>query len=229
MSTALAHEYNQPLAAIRSYADNAATFIEKENSLSAIENLQRIKLLVDKMAGLTSTLRRFAHKSTHEYEYFSVDSVMDELIILLSPQAKKQKVSLQLFSPKDVVLLKGEQGKLLQIVSNLVTNAMDAVSGCSLQQVDVQWFIEDINQINSNNKYVIISIKDTGAGVSQEVKENMFNAFYTTKKSGNGLGLGLFIVSTLLNDFRGTITLKENTKEAQKYGSIFELRLPLAD
>jgi two-component system C4-dicarboxylate transport sensor histidine kinase DctB len=228
MSTALAHEYNQPLAAIRSYADNATTFINKDNSLSAVENLQRIKLLVDKMAGLTTTLRRFAHKSTHEYECFSVGAVMDELIILLSPQAKKQHVSLQLFSSKEAIHLKGEQGKLLQIVSNLVTNAMDAVTGCPLQQVEIEWFIEDMKK-ESNNRYVMILIKDTGAGIPKEVKANMFNAFYTTKKSGNGLGLGLFIVSTLLNDFRGTIALKDNTAGSQRYGSIFELRLPLAD
>jgi C4-dicarboxylate-specific signal transduction histidine kinase len=80
-----------------------------------------------------------------------------------------------------------------------------------------------------NNRYVMILIKDTGAGIPKEIKANMFNAFYTTKKSGNGLGLGLFIVSTLLNDFRGTIALKDNTAGSQKYGSIFELRLPLAD
>jgi two-component system C4-dicarboxylate transport sensor histidine kinase DctB len=229
MSTALAHEYNQPLTAIRSYADNASTFIEKDNSLSALENLQRIKLLVDKMAGLTLTLRRFAHKSTHEYEYFSVDSVMDELIILLSPQAKKQNVSLQLFSPNKSIQLKGEQGKLLQIVTNLVTNAMDAVAGCSLQKVEIQWFLRDEKIKHNKNRLVIILIKDTGTGISKAIKADMFNAFYTTKKTGNGLGLGLFIVSTLLNDFKGTIHLKENGFDTQGYGTVFELRLPLSE
>jgi two-component system C4-dicarboxylate transport sensor histidine kinase DctB len=229
MSTALAHEYNQPLTAIRSYADNTSTFIEKDDSLSAIENLQRIKLLVDKMSDFTQTLRRFAHKSTNEYEYFSVDSVMDELIILLSPQAKKQNVSLQLCSPKEVVHLKGEQGKLLQIITNLVTNAMDAVSDCTQQQVEIEWCVKDSKRLHGNDTFVFISIKDTGVGISSMVKKDMFNAFYTTKKTGNGLGLGLFIVSTLLNDFKGTIQLKENTVASKHYTTVFELRLPLVD
>jgi two-component system C4-dicarboxylate transport sensor histidine kinase DctB len=229
MSTALAHEYNQPLTAIRSYADNTSTFIEKDDSLSAIENLQRIKLLVDKMSGFTRTLRRFAHKSTNEYEYFSVDSVMDELIILLSPQAKKQNVSLQLCSPKEVVHLKGEQGKLLQIITNLVTNAMDAVADCTQQQVEIQWCVKSSKRLHGNDRFVFISIKDTGIGIADVVKKDMFNAFYTTKKTGNGLGLGLFIVSTLLNDFKGTIQLKENTIDSQHYKTVFELRLPLID
>jgi len=229
MSTALAHEYNQPLTAIRSYADNTSTFIEKDDLLGAIENLQRIKLLVDKMSGFTRTLRRFAHKSTNEYEHFSVDSVMDELIILLSPQAKKQNVSLQLCSPKEIVYLKGEQGKLLQIITNLVTNAMDAVADCTQRQVEIQWCVTNTKRLHENDRFVFISIKDTGEGISSLVKKDMFNAFYTTKKTGNGLGLGLFIVSTLLNDFKGTIRLKKNTDGSPHYKTVFELRLPLVD
>ncbi len=228
MSTALAHEYNQPLTAIRSYADNASIFIKKDKSENAIENLLRINILVDKMAGLTSTLRRFAHKSTHENEYFSVDSVMDELIILLSPQAKKQNVSLRLLSPVESIELKGEQGKLLQIITNLVTNAMDAVAGCTSQKVEIQWFVEDASKTDWNTRHAIILIKDTGLGISEKIRSDMFNAFYTTKKTGNGLGLGLFIVSTLLNDFKGTIELKDNGVDTKGYGTVFELRLPLS-
>jgi len=220
MSTALAHEYNQPLTAIRSYADNAAVFIKNDNTTPAIENLQRIKLLVDKMANLTGTLRRFAHKSTHETTFFLVDSVMDELIILLSPQAKKQQVSLQLFAPKEKIQLQGEQGKLLQIITNLVTNAMDAVAHSPEKQVDIEWFIE------SKNNNAVILVKDTGCSIAQDVKENMFNAFYTTKQTGNGLGLGLFIVSTLVNDFKGTIKLRDNIDDSL-YGAVFELCLPI--
>jgi two-component system C4-dicarboxylate transport sensor histidine kinase DctB len=228
MSTALAHEYNQPLTAIRSYADNASIFIKKDKSENAIENLLRINILVDKMAGLTSTLRRFAHKSMHENEYFSVDSVMDELIILLSPQAKKQNVSLRLLSPVESIELKGEQGKLLQIITNLVTNAMDAVAGCTSQKVEIQWFVEDASKTDWNTRHAIILIKDTGLGISEKIRSDMFNAFYTTKKTGNGLGLGLFIVSTLLNDFKGTIELKDNGVDTKGYGTVFELRLPLS-
>jgi C4-dicarboxylate-specific signal transduction histidine kinase len=147
----------------------------------------------------------------------------------LSPQAKKQNVSLQLCSPKEVVYLKGEQGKLLQIITNLVTNAMDAVADCSQQQVEIQWCVKDSKRLNGDDKFVFISIKDTGMGISDAVKKDMFNAFYTTKKTGNGLGLGLFIVSTLLNDFKGTIQLKDNTIGSQYYKTVFELRLPLID
>ncbi|MGH1439431.1 MAG: sensor histidine kinase [Cellvibrionaceae bacterium] len=217
MSTALAHEYNQPLAAIRSYADNAAGFLLKEDVETATDNLQRIKMLVDKMANLTRTLRNFAHKSSSHLEKISIDAIMDELIILLSPQAKKQQVELNLRGANEAIFVMGEQGRLSQVITNLVTNAMDAVSDLDKRQVDISWH----KQLDK----AIIVVKDSGPGIDDDVKEKMFNAFFTTKTIGNGLGLGLFIVMNIVNDLKGSLTLKEESG----YGAVFEIVLPLAE
>lgn len=217
MSTALAHEYNQPLAAIRSYADNAIGFLLKEDVITATDNLQRIKMLVDKMANLTRTLRNFAHKSSSHLEKISIDAAMDELVILLSPQAKKQQVELNLIGAKEPIFVMGEQGRLSQVITNLVTNAMDAVSDLEKRQVDICWY----KQIDK----AIIVVKDSGPGIDDGVKEKMFNAFFTTKTVGNGLGLGLFIVMNIVNDLKGSLTLKEEVG----YGAVFEIVLPLAE
>jgi len=217
MSTALAHEYNQPLAAIRSYADNATSFLLKEDVETATDNLQRIKMLVDKMANLTRTLRNFAHKSSSHLEEVSIDAIMDELIILLSPQAKKQQVALNLMGAKKPIFVMGDQGRLSQVVTNLVTNAMDAVSDLESRQVDICWYQE-------RDKAIIV-VKDTGPGIADDVKEKMFNAFFTTKTMGNGLGLGLFIVMNIVKDLKGSLSLKNEVG----YGAVFEIILPLAD
>ncbi len=217
MSAVLAHEYNQPLAAIRSYADNATTFLSKDNADAATDNLQRINMLVDKMASLTNTLRNFTHKSTSESKRFSINGVMDELVILLSPQAKKQQVKLNLIAPKDPVFVMGEHGRLSQIVANLVTNAMDAVNESTIRQVDVCWY-------RKLDKAIIL-VKDTGPGVDDKIKEKMFDAFFTTKGTDSGLGLGLFIVMNIINDFNGSLSIKEE----KDYGAVFEIILPLAE
>ncbi len=217
MSAVLAHEYNQPLAAIRSYADNATTFLSKDNADAATDNLQRINMLVDKMASLTNTLRNFTHKSTSEFKRFSINGVMDELVILLSPQAKKQQVKLNLIAPEHPVFVMGEHGRLSQIVANLVTNAMDAVNDSSIRKVDVCWY-QELDK-------AIILVKDTGPGVDDKIKEKMFDAFFTTKGTDSGLGLGLFIVMNIINDFNGSLSLKEE----QGYGAVFEIVLPLAE
>ncbi|MGH1486037.1 MAG: sensor histidine kinase [Cellvibrionaceae bacterium] len=217
MSTALAHEYNQPLAAIRSYADNASTFLQKDNISPAADNLQRIKMLVDKMAGLTSTLRNFAHKSTSNLERIPIESVMDELVILLSPQAKKQAVNLHFFASTEPVFIMAEKGRLSQVITNLVTNAMDAVANADRRDVEILW--------SKSDEEATIVVRDTGSGIPDTIKEKMFNAFFTTKDPGNGLGLGLVIVETIINDLNGTL---EVTDEAN-YGAVFKIILPLAD
>lgn len=217
MSTALAHEYNQPLAAIRSYTENAELFLKNENIGATKDNLGRIKMLVDKMAALTQTLRNFAHKSENRLDIISVDKVMDELLILLSPQAKKQKVNLRFIGTEEPVFILGEQGHLSQVITNLVTNAMDAVMDQDLRQVDIVW-----SKLASS---VCISVKDSGPGISEEVQKNMFNAFYTTKNKGNGLGLGLFIVMNCVNYLKGYLELKTEGD----YGAVFEIHFPLPE
>jgi two-component system C4-dicarboxylate transport sensor histidine kinase DctB len=217
MSAALAHEYNQPLAAIRSYADNALIFLTKDQANFAADNLQRIKMLTDKMAGLTRTLRNFAHKSTGRYESVSLEAVMDELIILLSPQAKKLRVKLQLLPPSLPLSVLGDYGRLSQIMTNLTTNAMDAVADSENKRVEITW--------QQREDKAVISVKDTGSGIDPAVREKMFTAFFTTKNPGSGLGLGLFIVINIVNDLKGTLSIKDEPG----YGAVFEVSLPLAE
>jgi two-component system C4-dicarboxylate transport sensor histidine kinase DctB len=217
MSTALAHEYNQPLAAIRSYTDNALAFIDNDKVDTAVDNLHRINLLIDKMANLTKTVRNFAHRADTKLKRISLDEVMDELFILVSPQAKKQKVELMLMSSGETIYVMAERSRLSQVVTNLVTNAMDAVEHSEKRLVEVEWKVQD-------NK-AVISVKDTGTGIDASIKENIFNAFFTTKETGDGLGLGLFIVLNIIKDFKGTLSIKEEPG----YGAIFEILLPLAE
>ncbi len=215
MSTTLAHEYNQPLAAIRFYADNAIAFLSKENTEAAQDNLQRINMLVDKMANLTRTLRNFAHKASTDVEKISINSVMDEVIILLSPQAKKNGVKLNFNGESEPVFIMAEQGRLSQVITNLVTNAMDAVMKSENRRVDIDW--------HTKQSKAIIVVKDTGPGIDIETQDKMFNAFFTTKSMGSGLGLGLFIVMNIVKDLKGTLNLKNE----EGYGAVFELTFPL--
>jgi two-component system C4-dicarboxylate transport sensor histidine kinase DctB len=217
MSTALAHEYNQPLAAIRSYADNALAFIDKRELPTAIDNLHRINMLIDKMANLTKTIRNFAHRASTQLECISLDEVMDELVILVSPQAKKQRVELILTSSTEPICVMAERSRLSQVMTNLVTNAMDAVTNCDYRSVEVNWKVE--------GKDAVITVKDSGPGIDEDIKDNIFNAFFTTKDPGEGLGLGLFIVFNIIKDFKGSLTIQQEPD----YGGVFEIKLPLAE
>jgi two-component system C4-dicarboxylate transport sensor histidine kinase DctB len=217
MSAALAHEYNQPLAAIRSYADNALQLLALAKEEDVQDNLRRITGLTERMADLTKTLRSFAHKSKVSEEVVPLSAIMDEMIILLSPQAKKQAVELIVTAPSVPVSVLAGQLRLSQVIINVVTNAMDAVKDSAVQRVEVYWYQHD--------KEAVIAIKDTGQGIPEDVKDKMFTPFFTTKGVGAGLGLGLFIVYNMIKEFRGSI---EVTQE-EGYGCVFTIILPLAE
>ena len=216
MSAALAHEYNQPLAAIRSYADNAQQLLSLKNEASVRDNLTRITSLTERMADLTKTLRSFAHKPEVISESVSLSQIMDEMIILLSPQAKKQHVDLVVLPPPAEVNVLAGHLRLSQVVINLVTNAMDAVKESAKKRVEVSW--------NNSQDYAEVFVKDSGNGISEELKDKIFTAFFTTKGAGVGLGLGLFIVYNMVKEFQGSIELLQQ----EGYGAVFYIKLPLA-
>ncbi|MFT5117297.1 MAG: two-component system C4-dicarboxylate transport sensor histidine kinase DctB [Kiritimatiellia bacterium] len=215
MSAALAHEYNQPLAAIRSYSDNALQLLTLQKQDDVRANLTRISAITDRMADLTKTLRSFAHKSDASLEPVLLSSVMDEMIILLSPQAKKQGVELIMQPPATEVTALAGHLRLSQVVINLVTNAMDAVKDEKNRQVDVSW--------KKVGEQAVIIVKDSGRGVPVDLQDKIFTPFFTTKGVGAGLGLGLFIVYNMVKEFQGTIELKQEAG----YGGVFYIHLPL--
>jgi two-component system C4-dicarboxylate transport sensor histidine kinase DctB len=217
MSAALAHEYNQPLAAIRSYADNAVQLLTLDKTDDVHANLNRITKLTERMADLTRTLRSFAHKSDAVLESVPLSAIVDEMIILLSPQAKKQGVDLIIRPPKKEVVVLAGHLRLSQVIINLVTNAMDAVTDNLIQRVEVSWYEE--------RGQAVITVKDSGEGVPFELHDKIFTAFFTTKGVGVGLGLGLFIVYNIVKEYQGSIELKKEPG----FGGAFYITLPLAN
>ena len=216
MSAALAHEYNQPLAAIRSYADNAKQLLALEKPGAVSDNLTRITSLTERMANLTKTLRSFAHKSDGSLAPVDVSSVMDEMVILLSPQAKKQGAELIVIPPNKKVHVMAGHLRLSQVITNLISNAMDAIQHEHIQRVEVSW------QNVGNHAEIIV--KDSGQGIPDELKDKIFTPFFTTKGVGVGLGLGLFIVYNMVKEFQGIVEVKQESG----YGAVFCIQLPLA-
>lgn len=217
MSTALAHEYNQPLAALRSYTENTSSYLKMEATAEVENNLQRMHTLIDRMANMTRTLRNFAHKSSGDLQPLVLFKVIDELIILLSPQAKKQHVQL-LFKPvDDALIIISDHGRLLQVLTNLITNAMDAVENAAVKKVTVD-YEQQKDRIN-------IRVSDTGLGIAPDVQEKMYDPFFTTKQAGKGIGLGLFIAQTIVKQLKGRLILESS----HDVGTTFMITCPLGE
>jgi len=216
MSAALSHEYNQPLAAIRTDAEVAGMLIERGRADEAQANLTRIGGMVTRMAEIAKTLKGFTRRSGTDIKPVSLRQVIDEATLLLQPQIKQKKVHLELDLPDADIIVKGGRIRLEQVVINLLSNAVDAVSGNALPVVRLALGREDSE--------AVLTVSDNGPGIDAEVLPQIFDPFFTTKDVGAGLGLGLSIAYKIVHDFSGSL----KAANLLGGGAVFTMRLPVA-
>ncbi|TYC54131.1 sensor histidine kinase [Rhodobacterales bacterium] len=215
MSAALSHEYNQPLAAIRSDAEVAGMLIERGRANEAQANLTRIGGMVGRMAEIAKTLKGFTRKSGTDIKPVSLRQVIDEAMLLLQPQIKQSQVSLDLELPDEDIIVKGGRIRLEQVIINLLANAIDAAAAKPLPHVRLT--------LRRDDNEAVLSVRDNGPGIDAEVMPQIFDPFFTTKDVGAGLGLGLSIAYKIVHDFSGSLKA-ENAAEG---GAEFTMRLPV--
>ena len=219
MSAAMAHEFNQPLAAMRSNADNAETLIRRGEAEKAIDNLVRLRSLVDRLGATSRSLKTFARKPRSQLRPVSLRAVCDAALLVLQPRRRETGVEIAVNAPGgDVQVLAGAV-RMEQVIVNLVANAIDAAAEKHPGRggrVEIE--------IAASGAVGEISVRDNGAGIQVSPKETVFDPFVTTKEAGDGLGLGLSITYNIVKDFSGTIAVDD----APGGGAMFSVRLPLA-
>ncbi|AXS41953.1 ATP-binding protein [Breoghania sp. L-A4] len=216
MSAALSHEFNQPLAIIRSHADNAEILLQRGRADAAGESLRKIAGMVDRMARISGTLKGFARKPGKDVQPVPVGPVIDEALMLLSPRIKRSDAEVRFNRPGADLAAIGDHIRLEQVVMNLVGNALDAVEGIAYPRVDIQ--------AQADDGEVIIRVADNGTGVDAATRDQIFDPFFTTKDVGKGLGLGLSIADKIIRDFGGQIVLEDG----ESGETVFCIRLPRA-
>jgi two-component system C4-dicarboxylate transport sensor histidine kinase DctB len=197
MSASISHELNNPLAAIRSFADNGRRFLANHKPDRADENLQRISVLTERMAKIGAQLKSFARKSTAEEQMIvQLAPVIYSAKELMQAQFKSQYVEFTIKLPQTPIWLKVNVIQLEQVLINLLTNAIQAVEALDNKTV--------ILNAMASDQIATIYIDDNGTGLQQEHMPQLFEPFFTTKK--NGLGLGLSISQQILNSMGGELS-----------------------
>ena len=197
MSAALSHELNQPLAAVKSYADNAAIFIDRDRSSDARANLTRISEMADRMAQISKSLRNFARKPREQIGAVNLANVMNDAKQVMSGRLHESGATLKLGVLPDDLNVVGGHVRLQQVIVNLINNALDAMSDQVKPSVEIT-FVDHGDKLD-------LRVRDHGAGISDEVIEKIFDPFFTTKGINQGLGLGLSISFNILRDFGGQL------------------------
>ncbi len=216
MSAALSHEFNQPLAAAKTYADSAALLLDRERYDDARGNLARISSLIDRMASISRHLRNFARKPNEKLAPVSVEEVLLDTLEIVSARlatARAEVVS-DLGSPPPVV--RAGSVRLQQVLVNIISNAADAVEGLDDRRIHVN--------ARREGERVVVEVRDHGPGVQPAIAERIFDPFFTTKGVGKGLGLGLSISYNIVKDFGGNLTVSNHPEG----GAVFRIELDAA-
>ncbi len=211
MSAAVSHELNQPLAAMRTYLAGARLLLQRKRPDEAETSFQRVEDLLDRMGAITRQLKSFARKSTEDMIEVDVREPLSAAISMMAPQIGAGKVEITKTVPDDPAMVMADPLRIEQIIVNLLRNALDAMKSIEKPHIDVILTIGDT---------VTLAVRDTGHGIADP--ESLFEPFYTTKKPGEGVGLGLAISAGIASDLGGRLSARNRDGG----GATFELQLP---
>lgn len=213
IAAGVAHEINQPVAAIRTHADSAAVQLRREDSAAALRSLANIDRLTERVGVITDELRAFSRKTRSETVAVDVDGAIDGALLLVAGRLREKGIALERRRAPAGLAVRAERNRLEQVVLNLLQNAIEALDGVSQPVIDLG--------VQVRGKRVTIHVADNGPGVTPTVQQRLFTPFTTDKP--DGLGLGLVISRDIVAAFGGELVL-----EPSGSGARFTIRLARA-
>ncbi|WP_374276136.1 ATP-binding protein [Brevundimonas sp.] len=208
----VAHEINQPVAAIRTQAEIAETYVGRAEGDKARGALSRISDLTQRIGAITQELRAFSRKSEPGLQSVRMAEAVDGALLLLGGRLREGGVQLVRTGGRDIRVT-ADRFRLEQVIVNLVQNACQALEGLPDPRIMIA--------VSRDGESILLSIADNGPGVSSEMRERLFTPFTTSRPAG--LGLGLVICRDIVAGFGGELSLADSDE-----GAVFVVRLKAA-
>ena len=216
----LAHELAQPLAAVLSNAQAASRIAAKSQPdlaeiqaalFDIIEDDQRARAVLNNVRTLLKRHTVTPHK-------VNLNEVVENVILMVRGSAQLRGIQLEKMSPEHAIFVQGDEVPLQQVLLNLMNNAMDA-----MEELPVERRVLTLKTaVQPDSGSGLLMVTDRGPGIPDGVKEKLFEPFFTTK--GEGLGMGLAICQTILQNLGGSLELRDNSE----HGATFQVLLPPA-
>jgi C4-dicarboxylate-specific signal transduction histidine kinase len=185
LTASLAHEVKQPIAAAVTDANTCMRWLAREHPdmEEAREAALRVVKGATRAAEIISRIRLLFNKGTPERELVDVNDVIGEMVFLLRSEAIRYNISVRTDLAADLPQLMGDRVQLPQVLMNLMVNSIDA-----MKDVDGRRELA-IQSQRTENDQLLVSVSDTGVGLPPQQADQIFNAFFTTKSHGTGMGL----------------------------------------
>lgn len=210
LAASVTHELGQPIAAMRNNLVAAELRSDGPNGLTT-----KIGGLVDRMEGITRQLKFFATSETESFAEVDLSDAMRASIALIEPNLAQSGAELTVDLPKRVAVLRASRLRIEQVMTNLLRNAVDALENEPDPKIRAS--------VGASDDEVWFEIEDNGHGLGEATLTDLQEPFVTTRESGRGMGLGLAISASIVNDHDGTMKA-HNTGSG---GAIFRVSFPV--
>jgi two-component system NtrC family sensor kinase len=216
----VAHELNNPLTTVTSLVQATIEDIEQldsENPLDAdmIDDLKFADKELDRARSIVSSLLGLSRQTQTYSEAVDINLVVKDALRILHNQYKHRELNIVETYARDLPDIKGNFANLGQVALNIIQNAIQAV-------VDMNGTIFLSTHFDVNTRQVVFLCKDTGPGIPEDIREDIFKPFFTTKAVGEGTGLGLYICHEIIVKHGGTLKHQKSNEP----GAVLEVRLP---
>ena len=248
LAAGTAHEIGTPLAAIMGYAGILRDELQNDSEKS--DYLGRIETEAGRIDRIIRSLLDYARPSRKDWEDVKIIDVLQSTIDMLDGQGVLKNISVSLSAREPVPLLTADRQELLQVFTNLIINARDAMPDAGTLTISVSVDGERFSDTSpqsekemrgrrkddfrgaffapmapfGENHYLRIDVCDTGSGIARENLERIFDPFFTTKEPGKGTGLGLAVTARIVDSLGGRITVESTLGK----GTTFTVWLPIS-
>ena len=218
LTASIAHEVNQPLAAIVTNGNACMRWLARKppNLAEATQALERIVKNGERASRVIERIRGLAKKSRPQDERLDINDVVREIVGLTETEIQQSQVRLRTALADGLPAVRGDRVQLQQVLLNLILNAIESVTSMSRRAREIV-----ISTAKDKAGNVRVSVRDSGSGLEANALDRLFDAFYTTKP--NGMGMGLAISRSIVEAHGGQIEASPN----RPYGAVVQFTLPI--
>ncbi len=210
LTSQIAHELNNPLFGIMNTLELLKTEIQPNSKRRRVLDLSLAETV--RVTEMLRNMLSFSKPQEEERRKLDINKLLEDILLFLEKQLRESNIKIKTNFNRKVPHIPASPNQLRQVILNIITNAKNAMKSGGVLTVETR----------TNNNHIVINIKDTGIGIPEDIRDKIFEAFFTTKQEVKGVGLGLSVCYGIIKDHGGDIRVKSEVGK----GSTFSLLLP---